>query len=540
MSQQSNTVGPGGKLVLAGLAAWGLTHVYESRDTELFWVPMLLLILVAAGTVALARSGLSLGIKAAQKARAMIPSTAKGTAVWGRWSDLKHAMSPSGPCWGLLEGKPLRLDYEAAALTVAPAGAGKTSQVVIPALGTIKTSVVVPDLKGELITVAGPLRRRMGQMVYCLNPPRLFIEQAGEPARYNPLVILADDWEHSRPDMIADARAIALQLCPEPAKASENKFFRSGSRKIIAFACLVEVIDKQAEATLSSVYQLIADPGRFREAVYAGLASDALDGEIAAMAADFHEKLESGDPRQWGSFLEGALQALEVFSPSGRIAESVSACDFRFKDLKSQKASVFIVSDPTRLDVYAPWTGLLMWCAITELVRCRSHKTVTLLCDEATNFFIDSLPSHLTRLRGFGVRIHVIIQELEDFARVYGREGLEILLSQTEIQQFFASRSQRTLQMLADKLGRYTAKATSYDLGRGLADSARRSVSEDAVPLLTPDEIRQLDGALVWARSNPPVITKPLAYWNCWPMAWLAGANPYHGQKRIGRPGVWL
>ncbi len=536
---QSKPVLPG-LLVKAGIGLAALTQTYSWRETELFIVPLVAAALLSGSLVALIRMGLVRAIDAAKQARALVPSTAKGTARWAGWKDLKSAYCGGAPFWGLLDGKPVRIDYEAAALTVAPAGAGKTSRIVIPQLASIKTSIVVPDLKGELVAVAAPLRRRLGQKVYALNPSRLFIDQAGEPARYNPLVILDDDWRFSRVDMIADARSIALQLCPEPAKASENKFFRSGSRKIIAFGCLVEVIDKGADATLAGVYQLIADPNRFREAVYAASVSDALGGEIAAMAADFIQKLENGDPRQWGSFLEGALQALEVFSPSGRIAESVSACDFRFKDLKEEKASVFIVSDPTRLDVYAPWTGLMMWCAITELVRCRTQKQVTLLCDEATNFFIDQLPSHLTRLRGFGVRIHVIIQELEDFARVYGREGLEILLSQTEIQQYFASRSQRTLSLLSERLGKATQKTSSYDLGHGASAGARRSVGEDGVPLLTPDEVRQLGGALLFAGSKAPAVLETVPYWECWPMAWFAGVNPYHGRKRIGRPRVWL
>jgi type IV secretion system protein VirD4 len=530
-----------GYLLKAAIGLAALTQTYVWHETEFFFIPMICAMIAASGLVALGRIALARLIDAAKQKRALVPSAAKGTARWASWKDLKSAYSGGAPFWGLLDGKPVRIDYEAAALTVAPAGAGKTSRIVIPHLATIKTSIVVPDLKGELLAVAAPLRRRLCQKVYSLNPSRLFVEQAGEPSRYNPLVILDDDWRFSRVDMIADARAIALQLCPEPAKASENKFFRSGSRKIIAFGCLVEVIDKGADATLSGVCQLIADPSRFREAVYAASVSDALDGEIAAMAADFIQKLEGGsDPRQWGSFLEGALQALEVFSPSGRIAESVSACDFRFTDLKDEKASVFIVSDPTRLDVYAPWTGLMMWCAITELVRCRSHKTVTLLCDEATNFYIDNLPGLLTRLRGFGVRIHVIIQELEDFARIYGREGLEILLSQTEIQQYFSSRSQRTLSLLSERLGKATQKTSSYDLGHGASAGARRSVGEDGVPLLTPDEVRQLDGALLFAGSNPPAVLETVPYWESWPMAWFAGVNPYHGRKRIGRPRVWL
>jgi hypothetical protein len=56
-------------------------------------------------------------------------------------------------------------------------------------------------------------------------------------ARYNPLQILVDDWMdiEKNKDLIADARSISLQLCPEPATTGENTFFRNGSRKYLVF-----------------------------------------------------------------------------------------------------------------------------------------------------------------------------------------------------------------------------------------------------------------------------------------------------------------
>jgi type IV secretion system protein VirD4 len=542
MSQHDQNPGLFQKIIVSVAAAFALSITWGWRETELFWVPTLLLIALVAAPVALARNAIGGAIGMSKRAMAHIPSTAKGTARWATPSDLKKGRKhQSGPFWGLFEGKPLFLEFEAAALTVAPAGTGKTTTIVINNLCSIETSMIVADYKGELAACCAEARRKMGQKVYCLNPSGLFTDQAGAPARYNPLIILVDDWEHSQKDMLADARAMALQLVPEPPRTGENIFFRSASRKIITFASLVEVIEKGREATPSTVQSLVANPVAFREAVFRASVSDALDGDLAALALDFSEKFESGDPRQWGSFLEGALQALEVFSPSGRIAESVSWCDFRFSDLKAQNATVFVMSDATRHDVYAPWQGLILWAGITELMRAPAGNQVTLMLDEATNFRVEGLPSLLTKLRGYGVRTWIVIQELEDFARVYGREGLEILLSQTEIQLFFGSSSPQTLDLLSRRLGRETIKTQSHSLGGKLTDGIRTSLGEDGRNLFDPDEISTQSQAILFARSKPPALIEPVSYASIWPYCRRVAGNPYHkGRKLKERIRVWL
>jgi type IV secretion system protein VirD4 len=74
------------------------------------------------------------------------------------------------------------------------------------------------------------------------------------------------------------------------------------------------------------------------------------------------------------------------------------------------------------MKVFAPWMGLMGWAAITELTRCQNTKPVFFLLDEATNFRIENLSNSLTGLREFGIRVWFVIQELEEYASVYGRK----------------------------------------------------------------------------------------------------------------------
>jgi type IV secretion system protein VirD4 len=531
-------LGPIGLITFSASGAWAVSEFHTYFDTQVFWLPTLALVMALAAPVAFARGALDFAAGQVRKAIAYMPSTRHGSARWAKLADFAGLRKRRrAPFWGMLDGKPLFLEYEANALTCAPAGSGKTVSVVVPNLLSIDTSVIAPDLKCELAPMTKRARQRMGQRVYCLNPSRTNIDILGEPDAYNPLVILLDGWTKSRADMLADAAAMALQLYPEPARAGENRFFRNGSRNLITFVMIWEVIEKGELATLSGCLRLLRDPSQLREALYASSVCDELGGDLADLANDILAKFDDGaDNRQFESFREGAVQALSIFASSGRIADSVSRCTFRFRDLKADPATVFIIGDPTRSQVYAPWMGLVIWCAATELVRCRSKTVVTCLLDEAANYKIDGLPAFLTQHRGFGVRYHIILQELEDWKRLYGPEALETLLSQTEIQQFFSSRSPGTLEMLSRRAGQSTVKTDGYSFQRGQAHPGC-SVGETGRALITSDEISRLADCLVFAHGKAPALAQRVGYHEIspWNRPGVVGINPLHGKRLKGR-----
>ncbi|MGE1157145.1 hypothetical protein, partial [Pseudomonas kitaguniensis] len=63
--------------------------------------------------------------------------------------------------------------------------------------------------------------------------------------------------------------------------------------------------------------------------------SDVLAGELATLA-DNIASTRDANPKHFESFREGAIQALVAFGPSGRLAPSMTHCDFRFRDLKAR------------------------------------------------------------------------------------------------------------------------------------------------------------------------------------------------------------
>lgn len=478
---------------------------------------------------------------------AMAKTTQRGSASWASSKDLIRAglYDTSGVFLGCdTKGRPLFFDGEIHGLTLAPAGSGKTIAFSVPALCHNSLPTIVSDFKGTLAVMTKSLREQQHrQQVFCVNPAHLYLDHLGRPARYNPLQILLDDWmmAERNKDLIADARSIGLQLCPEPAGTTDNTFFRNGSRKILDLILVYLItFHGTGKGTLSEVLRLLRNVRQLIDVCAEAMASPILNGELADMAAELHYKLTAQDTRQVDSFLEGAVQALAAFSSSGWLAESTSTCDFRFKDLKEHPATVYLIADPTKMKVFAPWMGLMGWAAITELTRCQNTKPVFFLLDEATNFRIENLSNSLTGLREFGIRVWFVIQELEEYARVYGRESLETLLSQTEVKQIFGASGTKTCELISRMLGEQTVKSLHVNLGRTRYDPIVQSVSEQARRLLTPDEVRQFTDTILFLRNLPPIHSIKTGYHEVKPWSDWVAANPLFGSKLQGNTRVRL
>lgn len=397
--------------------------------------------------------------------------------------------------------------------------------------------MITPDFKGTLACMTAELRRKKHKHeIVIVNPAGLYESRLGQSARYNPLQILMDDWSDPKlhTELFSDANAIARQLCPEPTNGGDNQYWRNGARKFLVFAFLYRVtIEKNA--SLSNALSLLSDSEQLGDALAIASTTNLLNGDLARLAKDMLNKIEKGDPKQIESFREGAVQTLEVFSPSGALAESTSVCDFRFSDLKKKKITIYLVADPTRIKVYAPWLGLLSWCALTELMRTQGGNRVCMLCDEVTNFRIENLPALLTLAREFKIILWLVVQELEQWAQAYGRESLETLLSQTEAKIIMGARSHKTCQLVSDMLGEESIKTLNYNLGRHFFDDVTRTLSEGGRKLMTADEVRRTKKTILFYRNQRPILLNQVGYHEIHPWRNWVGINPLFGKKFKGK-----
>lgn len=468
----------------------------------------------------------------------------KGTAGFASKKAMKRArvFKAKGFYIGKAFNRGVFAALESTGLVLSPAGGGKTAKFVIPNLCFQSMSMLVIDLKSILAVITAAYRKKcLKHKVITVNPCHKYTSILGAPARYNPLQLLIDDWNN--PDwhsyVFADARSLARQLIPEPARSGENKFWRNGSRKFLVVAFIYLVTIKE-EAKLSKAYSLLCNTVELENILRTCAASTILSGDLASLAQDLLTKLEDGDPKQVESFREGAVQALEDFAPSTVFAQNTEACDFRFYDLKKEKCTIYLMGDATRAKASETWAGLLSWCAITELIRFGGGREVCMMCDEVTNFYIDGLPELLTLAREYKIIIWLIVQELAQWAYKYGNESLDTLLSQSEVKVFLGVRSHKGTQLISDMLGVMSIKTINHNLGSSFFDPISRSLSENARAVLTADEVHRFNEIILFVREHRPMIVEAVGYHEIHPWRKQVAINPLYGKKFLGKVKLWV
>ncbi|MCR9087543.1 MAG: type IV secretory system conjugative DNA transfer family protein [Rhodobacteraceae bacterium] len=492
-------------------------------------------LIFAFGVVAVAAELSTLIVKLGRTFRALRPKRTDASASWLTKREARKAglANNKGLFLGILEGQPLFIPNAVHGLLCSPARKGKTTGFVMAALAhDIGTSRVVADMKGELAAqTARLIEERQGQKVIILNPAHKF---GMGNAAYNPLQIILDDLENAPEDAIADAWSLAFQLVATPPGGDRDPFWPNGTRKLIVFVVVALcVLRDSLDANLPRPFAVLGDNNEFERLLAEACTSDALGGELANLATNIASSWED-NPKHLESFREGAVQALVAFGPSGRLAPSMAHCDLRFSDLKREKTTLFLVCDYSRMDVFAPWLGLLIWAALKELVRSDDATPVQFILDEFTNYRLSGLPNALTALGGYGVRCWMVVQELEEIARVYGREALATILSQTDVKQFFGVSSFETASLVSRMLGEEEISSESFGMGGAPGDMPSLSIGRAKRTLLTPDQVRRLpdDEQILFIKNLPPAKALKAGYHEVSPWRMEVANNPLHGGKR--------
>jgi type IV secretion system protein VirD4 len=548
--KQNDQPNPLGRMLIGGIMAagtWKLLGPLDALSDPVSGLGLGLLFLaglwaIGCGLVDVFRV---LAIWIARR-KAETPSGLFGEADFADLRDCADAglTDPHGLFLGTLNGVPLFFSGKAHLFTLAPARQGKGTSVVIPNLLHYSGSVFVTDPKGELAAITARHRtENFGHKVIFLNPWKL----NGLPChRYNPLQPLIDmAADPRRHHELGDAaRANAFMLEPEPEGGDKNRFFRDGSRNILeALQLHLCTRGRPERCTLPELWRIIKSTELMELTLRDMELSDALDGVVAAYGSELLNQFLEG-ARQFEDFRNGASNALQVFRPGGPLADAVSGSDVEFSDLKAEATTVYVMIPAERIRDYGMWLALVSRHAINAVATQRSDRSVLFLLDEFANMGkIAGFAEALTLLPGYGVRVWAIVQDLSHLMQVYGRETANVILSQSEVKQFFAVQDMDLAARLSKLLGERSVITRNYNLGQRLDHEVGVSVSERGVPLLLPQEIMKLpdDRQLLFIKAAPPVLAEKVRYWDVSPWRDWADPNPMEGDHpRNGKPRLRL
>lgn len=412
-------------------------------------------------------------------------------------------------------------------LTVAPTRTGKGVTAIVPNLLSYPGSAVVIDPKGEnaLITAARRGQGRaglpgLGQAVHVVDPWNITGGITGLPvARFNPLDWIGQD----RPNATENAMILAESIVPQ--RSGKGDSFWDDEARSLLVGLLLHVALHPAEdgrRHLGRVRDLIVADERGLAELFAAMitSGDPVAASTAARTVSKEDKLRSN--------VLASLQSHTHFLDSPAIRESLSATDFRFEDLKTRPATVYLVLPADRLDAFGRWLRLLVQQAITVNARNIAQKPampVLFLLDEmAALGRLAMVEQAFGLMAGFGLQLWGIVQDTSQLKRIYD-DGWETFIGNAGVVQYFGSRDHRTAEYFSKLCGVTTIEKISITQaitqmlnrkGEEGGSSSSTSTTRDVVQrqLAYPDELMVMksDAALVFVENLNPIRAKKLAW----------------------------
>ena len=415
-------------------------------------------------------------------------------------------------------------------IVVAPPRSGKGVGFVVPNLLTFEGSVIVFDLKGENYHLtSGHRKSALNNVILRFDPT----SDNPNSAKYNPLSEVRMGLHE-----FGDAQAIA-EMMIDPNKKGDTDHWRRSAVSLLV-CTILHTLYARRDKTLTGVVTLLSDPKR---PIYEVLDSmlgtihdpsgkqnwkDPTTGEltkthpiIASMAREFKNK----GFEEMSGIVSTALAYLTLYRDP-IIAKNTSQSDFTIQDIiksaDGRPRAVYFNVPPSNLQRMVPLTRLFI---NQVLVRIMENKNLVLHDSENTNHRLlmmldefnalgkmDNLKDSLSFAAQYGVRVCLIVQDLDQINELYGEKNP--LLSYCHIRIFHATNSDFTAKRISGLAGEQTIVKYSKSYSDNNSNVSE-SASEIMRPLMKSDEAQRLpkDEMLIFVEGQFPIRGKKIIYY---------------------------
>lgn len=363
------------------------------------------------------------------------------------WSDPKKYPYKSGRLFlGHVDGQEVGIETERHAITIAGAGSGKGTSVIIPNLLKWTHNALVIDPKGENAEATAETREKMGQAVHVLAPfgakkvPKRF------HATYNPLDELDPEALTIKEDIDAISDGTVMRADPEAANWDDGA--QTVISGLIAHVLITAEPDKK---NLIEVRNILRNDDRLAEAAHAMKDMEECAGVAQEAASTIFAKE--------GNYYISNARKNTKWLDSKAMVEALSTSSFSLADLKNKNATVFLVLPANYLGQHGRFLRLFVRSGIeamareTETGELRDKQCLFMLDEFFSLGRIDEIAKASGLMRGYGLQLWPILQDLGQLIDLYGREGSETFFANADLHQFFGNTDSLSLEQISARLG---------------------------------------------------------------------------------------
>lgn len=353
-------------------------------------------------------------------------------------------------------GRHIGLNTDAHMLTIGCTGSGKSRDVLHNNLMTWPHGLLVQDPKGEHVRQSFK-RRSAFRDTYVLDPFKI-VSDIAVGSNWNPLAEIDPNSDHSIEDaaLIADACIVS--------ETGEAQHFSEIARLILQgfIAHVLTAPEFAGQRNLNTVYDLLV-MGEPQSAVYnedafeitlANMRDNPAMNGIVGLAVQAMDRV--GD-RELGSFFSTLFRGIKwLQSPAMR--NSVEKSDFSLAELRKQDASVYLCLPTEYMQHYPFYMRILVTMALRLCMRTQkpgnANSRVLFMFDEFAQLrTFKPVAEGLSVLRGYNIKLWMLIQHLEQLERYYS-DKIQDFISCCD-RQYFGIADLKTAKHVSQNLGKF-------------------------------------------------------------------------------------
>ncbi|MBL4867311.1 MAG: type IV secretory system conjugative DNA transfer family protein [Pseudomonadales bacterium] len=430
----------------------------------------------------------------------------------------------SGIIVGKKNGKYLIVDGNEHVLCYCPPGSGKSTGLTIPNLLNWPDSVVVLDVKLEAYKKTSGFRESHGQNIFLWAPA----DKDGNTARFNPLTFIPS----CKIQRIDEAQKVSATLLPP--ENDKGEVWQPEARTLLVGLVLL-LIDLKGSTTFGKILRYVRSSNDLKDKLQSVISTFAEIDPISVRAFNaFCQKAT----KEASSVLTTLMSSLELFE-NPVIDAATSETDFDIRNLRKEKMSIYVGVSPGNLARLSPILNMFFQQVIREMTEKEPgedepYQVLGLFDEFASLGRVGIIEKGVAYLRGYHMRLLIIIQGVSQLEGEYGRAGAKTFMQSCKIKYVSAQNDFETAREVSGMLGyktvRSVSKTTPLAGGKG---GGSMSVSYQKKELMQPHEVMQLKAkqTLVLVEANPPILAKKIAYYKVKEMLDRSNIEPSEVKK---------
>lgn len=385
------------------------------------------------------------------------------------------------------------------AIVLGGTGSGKSSRILIPSILKMAgaSSLIVHDPSGELFKKTSGAMAQKGYEIKVIN---YSVPEYSEG--YNPLC---------RAQSISDIQKISKLIVHTSLGQGKDPFWNTSAESLISlFTRYIVYYASPEYRTLNNVLYLINTFGTSGESIDKLIVrthDESLISDYKAFVAY--------DSKMLMSIVATARAALSIFGdPSVSAVTSFDTLDFdRFRQ---QKTILYINNSVSDMRYYSAVSSVFFEQFVGSIMKrlpVRGELPIFFLLDEASSLYLSILGIAVSNIRKHNGGILQVYQDYNQIVDLYGIAQARNIASICYAKVYMKGQPIETAKELEAVLGKF-----EFIDDEGILRTRQ---------LLSADEIRQLDEAIILCGNKVPIKAKMIPYYTQKELRRLAEMQPY-------------